>query len=100
MIVLQISTLSKATPMPTPHPPEHDTWLDEEISSLLEAVGSEANGRRPVQGAQPARRLDFWDAVRQFGLELRLRSMTFAYLAVAVALGVLVGWLAVTLTAP
>jgi hypothetical protein len=100
MIVLRMSTLVKATPMPKQHPPEHDTWLDEEISSLLEAVGSTANGRRAVPSASPARRRNFSDAIRQLWVELRLRSLTLAYLALAVALGVVIGWLAVMLTAP
>lgn len=100
MIVLRISTLVKATSMPKQHPPEHETWLDEEISSLLEAVGSDANGRRPAPSAAPARGRDFSDAIRQLWAELRLRGLTLAYLALAVALGVLIGWLAVMLTSP
>ena len=86
--------------MPKPHSPELDTWLDEEISALLEAVGSQTNGRGAPPSAAPVRRRAFSDTARRLGTELRLRSTTFVYLAVAVALGVLVGWLTVTLTAP
>jgi hypothetical protein len=105
--------------MPESHPPEPETWLDEEISSLLEAVGRDTNGSRvdmtraPRRGgmlSRAARRLPnavparasvrSVGLVRDLGTELRLRSVTLAYCAVAVLLGLLVGWLTARVMTP
>jgi hypothetical protein len=105
--------------MPKPDPPELDTWLDQEISSLVEAVASDANGRtarrsrareksgsrfrgqrrRPKAFQLPGHVLSS-KTVRNLGVELRLRSATLGYLVAAGVLGVLVAWLTVTFTKP
>lgn len=105
--------------MPKPHPPELDTWLDQEISSLVEAVASDANGRTARKGRAneksasrfrgPRRRPKVFqlpgqvlssETVRNLGVELRLRRATLGYLVAAGALGVLVAWLTVAFTKP
>jgi hypothetical protein len=119
MIVLRISTLAKATSMPKSYPPEQDTWLDEEISALVEAVASDANGHtahprwaddkrtlrsraaRGLPKTLPLRRRVLWSAVlRNVRVGLRRRGTVIVSLAVPVGLGVLIGWLVVTLTKP
>jgi hypothetical protein len=109
-------------PMPKTRAPELDSWLDQEISSLVEEVATDANGHTPsgrgVAGKpgllfrvpRRLRRLPKALLVRErvfssaalhdLRLKLRRRSMTLNYLAYAVVLGVLVGWLTVTFTKP
>jgi hypothetical protein len=106
-------------PMPESHSPELETWLDEEISSLLEGVGRDPNGStvgktratgRAGMLSRAARRLPnalsarasvpSVRLVRDLGRELRVRSATLGYCAVAALLGLLVGWLTVKVMTP
>jgi hypothetical protein len=101
--------------------PQLDTWLDQEISALLETVESNVDGRgraaiRAAQSGQskvgrwrerrgPLPRPWPWAGLRVHGIA-RPRSpfgtlrTTLVYCAFAVALGGVVGWIVTSLTTP
>jgi hypothetical protein len=81
-------------------PPEVDTWLDQEISSLLETVEPGATSvstgaaRTPRSRRRPARReSQMRDLMRILRLSVDRRRTDLFYYAVAVVLSVCVGWL-------
>jgi hypothetical protein len=92
--------LSKAMPKSKSQPPEVDTWLDQEISSLLETVepgaasastGAARTRRSRRRAASPGSHLR--DLMRILRLSVDRRRTDLLYYAVAIVLSVCVGWL-------
>jgi hypothetical protein len=82
------------------HLPDIDTWLDEEISSLVETVESPAS-LEPSSAPRVRRRVRPPRArLHELGRAIAARRAGFLYFALAVALGAAVGWLAVTMLTP
>jgi hypothetical protein len=97
-----------------PKSPSHqpDTWLDEEISSLLDAVGV-ANGTARASGIPARRRGMTWRSrrrrlrqsklaypVRAPSPDLRVRRVDVAFLVIGVSAALLIGWLVPLLSRP
>jgi hypothetical protein len=95
------ATLSAEQPATPSHPP--DTWLDEEISSLVEAVdahalpASDGVEGAPVPGPRRRprrrrRRNGSGPRVRAVGLPFDIRGVDLVFVALGVVLALLVVW--------
>jgi hypothetical protein len=90
--------------------PQVDSWVDHEISSLLETVESgteeSASATAETAGTRRTRRRPARRGYRKHGLVLRLRlslgrrRTDLLYYAVAIVLSAFVGWLATFLLEP
>jgi len=99
---------------PVPQSPSHqpDTWLDEEISSLLDAVG-DASGAARASGVPARRRGTTWGSRRRRPRQpkpayrartrspaLRVRRVDVAFLVIGVTAALVIAWLIPLLSRP